>query len=402
MKGVVATSVSQRARRVLVAVIVVLLTLLLVTGYFLSSVLRPPGVETAREAAAEGGLEWVRSIYGYGTTEDEQLNAPNDVAIAPNGTIWVTDQARARVLGFTPDGDYLTLLHKGPRGSSDEALAFPAALAVDEDGLIYIGDFMKDEIVVMTSDNEIVDRYVVPAPLSVDVRGDRIVAGSAAGFVIMDKAGTIVELLGTRGTGDDQFDGVKGVTIGEDGTIYVIDQYNNRVSAYTADGVRLWIVETGPPGNRSAIAEGDRSVETSAPAAMLLPARLVVDRAGRLVVIDPFDFSMTVLDSSDGSLISKHGQFGQSDGQFTYPTGIDYDPARDWFAVADTGNGRVQIVRIPGSGGTAVEAVRRSLSGPLRLLCIPATLIPLLLLIAWLLRRRRATVFVQEFTPNRS
>src|SRR5580698_9716947 len=34
-----------------------------------------------------------------------------------------------------------------------------------------------------------------------------------------------------------------------------------------------------------------------------------------------------------------------------YPTGIAYDKTRDWFAVADTSNNRVQIIRLPGTGG---------------------------------------------------
>jgi sugar lactone lactonase YvrE len=378
---------SARARRVLIVVIVVLLILLLSTFVFLASIIRPAGFGAAEEAADAGNLEWVRSIYGYGNTEEEQLNAPNDVAIGPDGTIWVTDQARARVLGFNPDGSFSTLLHRGPRGSSPEALAFPASLAVDEDGLVYIGDFLKDRVIVMTPENEIDREYIVPTPTSVAVRGDTIVVGSGAGFVILNQAGEVINLVGTKGTGDEQFDTVRGVAIAEDGTIFAVDQYNNRVSAYSSDGTRLWIQATGLAGNQSEMAMGQRSFETTAEAGLILPARVAIDGAGRLAIVDPFDFSITLLDSADGSLIGKHGQYGVTDGQFTYPTGISYDPDRDWFAIADTGNSRVQIVRLADSGGTGGAVVNRALASGWAA-CIWPILLLLLLLLALVVRRR--------------
>ncbi len=381
---------ASRTRRGLAAVLALLLVLLAATSLYLIGVVRPPGSEDIERSARAGNLEWVRSIYGFGSTQEEQLNAPNDVAVGPEGTIWVADQARARVLGFGPDGSYETVLHRGPRGSSEDALAFPASLAVDEDGLIYIGDMMKDRVVVMSRDNEILREYYVPGPLSVDVRGDRIVAGSAAGFVIFDKQGEVVRLVGTRGQGDGQFDGVRGVAIAPDGAIFVVDQYNNRISAYDSEGERLWMRETGIPANRSRMAEGETSFETTAEAGLILPARIEVDGSGRLVIVDPFDFSIAVLDAEDGSLIAKHGTYGGTDGQFLYPTGIAFDPGRDWFVVADTGNSRVQIVRISGSGGSATAVVSRTLAGPLSACALPLSGLVLLVALILLVRAMRS------------
>ena len=64
-----------------------------------------------------------------------------------------------------------------------------------------------------------------------------------------------------------------------------------------------------------------------------------------------------IFSAEDGEFIAKYGAYGRDDGQFIFPSSIDYDPDRDWFAVADNGNSRVQIIRIPGSGdGGALAA----------------------------------------------
>jgi DNA-binding beta-propeller fold protein YncE len=187
---------------------------------------------------------------------------------------------------------------------------------------------------------------------------------------------------------------VGGVTVGPDGTVYAADTFNNRIVALTPEGERIWTVQTGHPANSVEIGEGGGAAMaasriTTAPAGLELPADVCVDRNGRVVVIDSFDFSIAVLDAADGSLIGKYGAFGSLDGQFRYPSSIAYDPARDWFVIADTGNSRVQIVRIPGSAPFDIaSAARRSLSGPLRACCAPLLLL-LILVVLYLVQRAR-------------
>lgn len=373
--------IDRRARRTMVAIVIVTILLLLSASALLFWVAKPVGTIARGDEA--GGLEWVRSIYGWGDVESEQLLTPNDVAIAPDGTIWVTDQARGRVVAFNPDGSYKTLLHQGPVGSSPFSFEMPTSVAVDETGLIYVGELEGDAVTVLTEDNQVVRQYVVPDVSTVAARDGRVVAGSRAGFIIFDTEGEVVRLVGERGSGDEQFDGVAGIAIAEDGTIFVADQYNNRISAYDRDGNRLWIREMGLPNNAGMNAW--MSEEATAQAKMVLPARMTIDGAGRLVVADPFDFGLTVLDASNGDLIAKYGAMGAADGQFTYPNGVSYDPDRDWFAVADSANSRVQIVRLPDSGSAPLPTVRRSLAGPLRTSLVPL-LLTLLVAVLWAVR----------------
>ena len=230
---------------------------------------------------------------------------------------------------------------------------------------------------MVTKAGQVLKKIFVPRPTSVAVSGDHIVVGSASGFVIMDKEGNPIRVVGENGSGADQFNMVKGVVIGKDGKIYVSDQYNNRISAYDREGNRLWIKETGKPASEFDVkASSGAQTTTTAEAKMQLPSGLTLDNAGRLVVSDPFGFNLVVLNSKDGSLVAKYGESGSRDGQFVYQSGVAYDSKYDWFAVADTQNGRVQLIRLPGSSGTVIAAVNRSLNGPVK-----ACLIPLLLLI---------------------
>jgi len=284
----------------------------------------------------------------------------------------------------------------------------PSRFAIGPDGLMYVVETAAGAVRVIRSDNTDAGSFGVPQPLSVAVSEDRIVVGSVSGFAIADKKGDPIKVIGTRGKGDDQFDYVHGVAIGANGNIFVADAYNNRLSAYTPAGKRLWMVRTGAPSNSAEMVKGSLAV-TAAPDAALsaddslqLPLGLTIDGAGRLVVADMFDCTLAVFDPKDGSFIGKYGEAGGDDGQFFYPVSVSYDPAHDWFTVADSLSDRAQIVRIPGSApggsGAAVATVNRTLAGPMRAFVLPIALLLLAGvagLVTRLVRRRR----MKRLTP---
>ena len=383
----------QRTRRILAGVLAVLVILLLIASFALLQIFQPVGrVATLGEAK---GVSWVRSIYGWGKTSDQQFWGPQGVAIGPDGTIWATTQGQNRVVGFNPDGSLSAMLYQGKNGDpkSPNAFTYPTAVAVDPSGLIYIADQPRNTVWVVSRDNKILHSIFVPTPSSIAVSNNRLVVGSAAGFVIMSPTGQVVKVLGTEGKGINQFNGVRGVAIAKDGTIFAVDQYNNRVSAYDTNGNRKWIVNTGNPGNRKSVAKSIVATASIAPANMQIPAGLTIDGAGRLIVADPFGFDLTVLNAKNGALIAKYGNPGTVDGQFVYPSSVAYDPTHDWFAVADSQNARVQIIRLPDSGGSLASLMNSNLSGPLRACLLPLAFILLVIVLgsinAWLRRRKR-------------
>lgn len=379
----------RRTRRSLVVGLAILVVFLLVASYGLLAISQPVGkVATAKEA---GDVTWVRSIYGWGKGTDQQFNAPQGVAIGPDGTIWATTQAQNRVVGFNPDGSMAAMLYQGRHTdpNAKNAFQFPTAVAVAPSGLVYIADQTRSTVWVVNRQNRIVRQIFVPTPMSVAVSSDRLVVGSASGFVIMSPTGSVIKVLGKQGRGIDEFTGVRGVALGKDGTIFAVDQYNNRVSAYDRNGNRKWIVSTGNPGDQKNVKKSTTATASAAPANMQIPAGLTVDGNNRLVIADPFGFDLTVLNAKNGALIAKYGAPGTIDGQFVYPTSVAYDPSHDWFAVADAQNGRVQIIRLPGSGGSVLASANRTLAGPMRACIMPLALLVVVVALGLIYRMRR-------------
>ena len=384
---------SRRTRGILIGVLILLLLLLCGVGAFLYRLISPSGTGDKAELK---GITWIRSIYAYGPSAAEHFLNPTDAAIGADGLIWVTDAGRGRIVGFRGDGSYARQV----AGSlvTGQPFRIPSRVAIDPDGIFYVIDRAAQKMMIMDG-QQVLATASIPGIQSVDANDDMVVVGSESGFAILDKDGNVQKLIGTKGPGEDQFDTVQGVAIDSaNRVIYLIDTYNNRLSAWDYAGKRQWMVSMGNPANDVQL-EGGASLDTSiaAPAKLQLPTDITVDGAGRPIVLDAFDFSISAFDPENGKFIGKYGTYGDKDGQFMYPTGLTYDTSKDWFVVADTQNLRAQIIRIPDSsaGGASgiLSGLSRLMAGPLRALWPCLILLPLLLigaLIARRIRRRNA------------
>jgi len=375
----------RRTRTILLVVLIVLLLLLCGIGVFLYRLLAPKSDLNKDESA---GITWIRSIYGYGSAPSQQFINPNDAVTGPDGLIYITDPTNSRVSVFRGDGSFVRLIDGNL--VTGEPFRLPNRLAVDSNGLLYVADIANDTLTIMDGDTKLVSAGI-PGLTSVDVNDEMIVVGSAAGFAILDKDGNIKTIVGTKGSGEDQFDMVGGVSIDSNSkTIYAVDTYNNRLSAWDYAGKRKWVVTTGNPANDVKLEGGSSLSRTSSAAAALqLPVDVTVDGLGRPMVLDGFGFDISAFDPKDGKFIKSWGTNGEEDGQFMYPSTVSYDATKDWFTVADTTNRRVQVIRIAGtSEGMAgvMTGFRRFLAGPARALW-PCLVIVLLFIIALIVRR---------------
>jgi sugar lactone lactonase YvrE len=375
---------TRRARAAFGAIMIILLLLLCGATLLFLRAIAPLGGPDKK--VASDGLVWVRSIYGYGKADADQLKSPNDTAIDTNGTIWVADTSHARIVGFAPDGSYRALVHRGPAFSNPQALQTPTGVAVDRNHNVWVADYGRNVVGVYSPRNQLVREIPIELPVSVAVRDGRVVVGSYYGVAILTEQGDLIKAIGAHGKGPDEFDIVYGVAIDRDGNIYVTDQHNNRLRAFDRNGKVLWTNQMGEPTNTGINPTGKfKTTKLSTE----LPSGLTIDGAGRLVFVDPFEFDIVVADRKTGKVLAKYGQAGTVDGKFAYPTGIDYDPARDWFAVADTSNNRVQIVRIPGSGGNLLDALQRAMTNWWKICGIPLLLILVAAITTAIMRRRR-------------
>jgi sugar lactone lactonase YvrE len=377
----------RRTRIALIAVLVVLALLLVGLVTFVVRIVEPAGRPQGRTDTPVG-LEWVRSLYGFGPKLSDQLLDPTGATVAPDGTIYGTDPQRGRILAFNPDGSFRTLVHTGPPGAGVKRLYRPMTAGTDADGNLYVCEYGNNRIMVFSSAGAFIREWDVPAPTSVCVSGSRVYVTTVYGVAVFSTDGALLSLWGSRGRGPDQFDNPRGIAVGADGTVYVTDTLNARLKAYTADGTLLWV---WPADRAQAKPSGIRPGSDAGP--LQVPTGAVIDGQGRLVIVDAFAFKILVfkVDKKTATPVANYGDVGRKDGFFANPSDIGYDAGRDWFVVADTSNNRLQIVRIPGSASNALTAgVRRALTGAPWLCWLPLFLLLVAVVLAVLRSRTRA------------
>jgi len=94
---------------------------------------------------------------GVGGDGPDTFNEPNDVAIAPNGDIFVSDghspgKGNARVIKFSKDGKFIK--QWGGHGSGLGQFEVPHALAFDSKGRLFVGDRANNRIQIFDQDGK--------------------------------------------------------------------------------------------------------------------------------------------------------------------------------------------------------------------------------------------------------
>ena len=92
----------------------------------------------------------------------DTFNQPDDVAIAPNGDIFVSDghtpaMGNARVMKFTKDGKFIK--QWGKHGSGPGEFEVPHALAFDSRGRLFVGDRANNRIQIFDQDGNFIDQW---------------------------------------------------------------------------------------------------------------------------------------------------------------------------------------------------------------------------------------------------
>ena len=382
--------VDNRRRAILLAI--ALLILLLALGavtWFLWDSIRPAGAPTGEVTE---GMVWVASIYGWGDRMEDRLQSPGGVAVAPDGSYW-TISGNDTLVGFNPQDGRLAGLIRLPRGEGPGEMRMLEDVAIDSAGNFYLADYGNAKVLKLLPDGTVEGEIGVSFVQRVAVSSDLLVVGSIRGVAVFGlEEGDFIAQWGGRGQALEEFDGVRGLGVGLDGTIFTTDTFNRRVKAYSPEGRIIWsfpdteTVEAARVLDQLGFNEERREIADTIP--FELPQGMTIDAAGRIVLVDAFRPRISALDPSNGEVLGVWGRDGALDGQFKYPTAIAYDSTRDQYVVADTGNHRLQIVRIEGSGGGPAAIIGRLQGRPLWVCCFPLGLLLALVVMAVLKARR--------------
>lgn len=198
-----------------------------------------------------------------GTGAAAEFNGPGGLAIANDGTLYVTDGGNNTVRKITPDGIVTTIAGTaGTQGSADgtgAAASFyePSGLALDSAGNLFVADSGNNTIRKITAAGAVTTfagsprveqiaqdgtgaaaSFAHPGFLAFDASGNLLVTDGASQLirritpaaVVSTAAGTAGEPGGNDGSGSAAaFDGPSGIVIDASGNIYVSDAVGNTI-----------------------------------------------------------------------------------------------------------------------------------------------------------------------------
>lgn len=138
---------------------------------------------------------------------DGEFNAPAGVAVDLKGNIYVADFYNHRIQILDKDGNFLRQIGKtGEKGFLPGKFNYPTDVEVTGDQKIVVADAYNDRIQVFSMDGDLIDWW--GGPLGFNISG---------GF-------------------NGWFRTATGVGLGEGGTVFVADFFNNRIQKMTIEG----------------------------------------------------------------------------------------------------------------------------------------------------------------------
>lgn len=132
--------------------------------------------------------------WGEGGDNPNELNGPQDIEIADDGTILVVDSQHQVIKRFTVKGQFIEQIGESVLG------VLPTGVSVAPGGNIYVADTTNNRIVYFSDSGEFLGEW------------------------------------GNRGSDKGQFYSPEEVEISPDGTVFVADTRNHRIQYFTANG----------------------------------------------------------------------------------------------------------------------------------------------------------------------
>jgi peptidylamidoglycolate lyase len=194
------------------------------------------GLHQVFKFTRDGALLLALGERGVPGDDSAHFNRPTDVAVAPDGSFYVSDGYRnSRIIRYSKEGRYL--FSWGRRGSGPGEFNVPHGIARDAMGRVYVADRGNARMQVFDSAGRFLAEWKGPElgrpwAVRVGAAGDLYVADGGdmpaappdrARILRLTREGRLVESFGGFGNYDGQFVWPHALAVAKDGAVYVGD-----------------------------------------------------------------------------------------------------------------------------------------------------------------------------------
>lgn len=334
-KHAAAPAESHRRRRLIALAIVGVLLLLVGSAFTWYLVTRKPltalpGINVAQTP------RYTYSFYS--------VTAPLGVAVTPDGErLYVTQQdVDSPVLILDRAGHKIGQLKVPPAVKGKATSHTLWYVAVDKSsGNVFVSDRTGHAVQVYSADGVFL-RSIEPTslkgvwePLGITLADDGTIyvadvsAKGGGRILALTQDGQITRTLSVTGSGARSLNYPNGLLVDGDGNLVVADSSNARVLVFDKDGMASVVAGAGSGA-------GDVG----------MPRGLAIDDKGQLLVVDTTNSQVSVykapVPGQVGQYLGSFGVEGSNDGAFEYPNGIATD-ARAKVYITDRVNNRIQV-----------------------------------------------------------
>jgi DNA-binding beta-propeller fold protein YncE len=287
-------------------------------------------------AASALQFEHVMNVGAAGTGEG-QFKYVEDFAFDGNGSLLATDAAHAYVQVFDKKtGKYLSRF--GGKGDENQHLEKPEGISIAPNGDIFVADYTTGYVKVYDKGYKWVktfSKYGTEPGENIKSEFTDIYDGHyympEAGnhrVNVFDLQGNFKFLFGGLGAEEGKMNNPESAKFSSEGKCYVADLKNDRIQVFDKQGkfLKAWGKTGTGPGEFKA------------------PAGISLDKENNVYVSEIGNDRVQVFDK-EGKFITTWGKKGAGNGEFGNLHGIIVDKETGWVYVADTANNRIQVFK---------------------------------------------------------
>jgi predicted membrane-bound mannosyltransferase/DNA-binding beta-propeller fold protein YncE len=287
------------------------------------------------------------TVLGGMGSDPGSFQGPRGLAIAPDGSLYIADTNNHRIQHLSPTGEVLHIW--GSYSGSEASLSGTAVagsfnepwdVAVGPDGFVYVADTWNNRIQKFTAEGvfitswgyfgqgETADAFWGPRAISVDDRGRVFVSDTGNKRVVMfTNAGEPLSVINLN------LNEPVGVDVAPDGRVYIADTWNQRVVVAVETAENIFTQENTWP------IDGwyGQSLDNK--------PYIAVSDGGYVYLTDPEGFRVLQF-TLEGEFIQTWGEFGSEANQFSLPAGIAATGEKGVW-VSDPGSHQIKYFQVP-------------------------------------------------------